>query len=291
MNKINIPIWFPLRRMYAIQISKVEYIGHRGKNGAIITPKDPSIKPFNICANSVHNYNPSAGGYWMEHITGNGDWFWGAKQFEEQWISADQIINKLHKEDNAGPPIINAKGMKLYQENKSLYGIHVKIISPAPTNKHLQGARYIVHPINDETFHFVICTDGGILSNGKDYFVYRYADKVAYYAMAPGFMNSFCTPIENIEYHNPHNVKVIAPLYEEKYNVPHVAEIPQQSPMEDLSFRRKLVLNEIERIKSEIGKNQEFIMLFQKQNNELMGSIENQYLELENISNKLIEKK
>ena len=59
--------------------------------------------------------------------------------------------------------------------------------------------------------------------------------------------------------------------------------------MEDLYFRKKLIWNEIERLKSELKKNQEFINLFQKQNNDLMKSVEKQFKELEVIDDKLLE--
>lgn len=59
--------------------------------------------------------------------------------------------------------------------------------------------------------------------------------------------------------------------------------------MEDLYFRKKLIWNEIERLKSELKKNQEFINLFQKQNNDLMKSVEMQFKELEIIGDKLLE--
>ena len=59
--------------------------------------------------------------------------------------------------------------------------------------------------------------------------------------------------------------------------------------MEDLYFRKKLIWNEIERLKSELRKNQEFINLFQKQNNDLLKAVENQFKELEVIGEKLLE--
>lgn len=58
--------------------------------------------------------------------------------------------------------------------------------------------------------------------------------------------------------------------------------------MEDLPFRRKLVLSEIDRLKGQLKQNEEFLLMFQKQNHELMGLLEKQYNELEDISNKQI---
>ena len=59
--------------------------------------------------------------------------------------------------------------------------------------------------------------------------------------------------------------------------------------MEDLHFRKKLIWSQIEHLKSELKKNQEFINLFQKNNNDLLKAVEKQFKELEIIGEKLLE--
>lgn len=59
--------------------------------------------------------------------------------------------------------------------------------------------------------------------------------------------------------------------------------------MQDLIFRKKLIWNEINHIKSELNKNYEYIDLFQKQNKELVASLENKFKELEIVGDKLLE--
>lgn len=58
--------------------------------------------------------------------------------------------------------------------------------------------------------------------------------------------------------------------------------------MEDLYFRKKLIWAEIERLKHDIEKNQEFINLFQKQNNNLLKQIEQQFKEIEIVGEQLL---
>lgn len=50
--------------------------------------------------------------------------------------------------------------------------------------------------------------------------------------------------------------------------------------MADIHFRKKLLYDDISRIKKEIEKNQEFINLFLKNNNELQTQIENRNEEI-----------
>lgn len=58
--------------------------------------------------------------------------------------------------------------------------------------------------------------------------------------------------------------------------------------MENLYFRKKLIWAEIERLKNELEKNQEFINLFQKQNNDLLKQIEKQFKEIEVVGEQLL---
>ena len=58
--------------------------------------------------------------------------------------------------------------------------------------------------------------------------------------------------------------------------------------MENLYFRKKLIWAEIERLKYELEKNQEFINLFQKQNNDLLKQIEKQFKEIEIVGEQLL---
>jgi len=58
--------------------------------------------------------------------------------------------------------------------------------------------------------------------------------------------------------------------------------------MENLYFRKKLIWAEIERLKYELEKNQEFINLFQKQNNDLLKQIEKQFKEIEVVGEQLL---
>jgi hypothetical protein len=50
--------------------------------------------------------------------------------------------------------------------------------------------------------------------------------------------------------------------------------------MEDFDFRKKLILNEIETLKAEFKKNQEFINLFFKKNQDLLKSMESYHKQL-----------
>jgi len=58
--------------------------------------------------------------------------------------------------------------------------------------------------------------------------------------------------------------------------------------MENLYFRKKLIWAEIQRLKHELEKNQEFINLFQKQNNDLLKQIEKQFKEIEIVGEQLL---
>jgi len=60
--------------------------------------------------------------------------------------------------------------------------------------------------------------------------------------------------------------------------------------MQDLNFRKKLIWKEIEKIKSDLEKNQEFIALFQKNNNKLLASLSELFKELEKIGYEIHEK-
>jgi predicted RNase H-like nuclease (RuvC/YqgF family) len=51
--------------------------------------------------------------------------------------------------------------------------------------------------------------------------------------------------------------------------------------MEDPIFRKRLLLSEINRLKVDLKKNQEFINLFQRQNNSLLKQIEEHFTEIE----------
>lgn len=53
--------------------------------------------------------------------------------------------------------------------------------------------------------------------------------------------------------------------------------------MENKVFRKKLLFDDIDRLKKELEKNQEFINLFLKNNNELLKQIENRFGEIEII--------
>lgn len=53
--------------------------------------------------------------------------------------------------------------------------------------------------------------------------------------------------------------------------------------MNNIDLRKKLILNEISSIKSEIGKNQEFIKLFTNKNNDLIDQLGKKFNDLELI--------
>jgi len=55
--------------------------------------------------------------------------------------------------------------------------------------------------------------------------------------------------------------------------------------MSDLELRKKLVDNELANLHKELKHNQEYIILFQKNNEEIMAKIINRLIELQNISN------
>jgi uncharacterized protein YcgL (UPF0745 family) len=59
--------------------------------------------------------------------------------------------------------------------------------------------------------------------------------------------------------------------------------------IQNLHFRKALIQNEIENARTEISKNNEFIRLFQKNNEELISKIKNNLKEVEEISWKLDE--
>ncbi len=58
--------------------------------------------------------------------------------------------------------------------------------------------------------------------------------------------------------------------------------------MEDLVLRKKLIWQEIARLKSEMAKNREFMLMFQKDNDDHLVSMEKKYKELDVINDQML---